>query len=143
MKRKYFVWAAYALVALGLIAGSYFAGIALTGTSRADARSVDTQNSPPLIAPGDTTASPFLCNVNNVAVFDSRIHVRCNPADGSIAYFAYATSSPNANRYLALANTAYALGDRLYVYYYSDTAHNPPGCQTGDCRGFWGLSMVP
>jgi len=143
MNRKYFVWTAYVLVALGLIGGSYFAGIALTATHSADARSLDAQNSPALAVPNDTTASPFLCTVNNVAVFDNRIHIRCNPADGSIAYFAYATNSPNANRFLALANTAYALGDKLFVYYYTNSTQNPPGCQTGDCRGFYGLSMVP
>jgi hypothetical protein len=56
MNRKYFVWTAYALVALGLIGVSSFAGITLAAPHSADAHDLDTQHSPAFAAPNDTTA---------------------------------------------------------------------------------------
>ena len=47
-----------------------------------------------------------------------------------------------ANRLLAVAQTAYALGKPVWVYYVSSTSSNPPGCNTGDCRFLTGPSMV-
>ena len=97
----------------------------------------------------DSIAYPevqFLCpSINQVAVFENRIHLRCSTADGSIRYFAYATDpehAETANQILAIGNTAFVLGRSIYLFYNSNSALNPPGCLVSDCRGLFGVSMV-
>ena len=95
---------------------------------------------------GAEAVSAFLCDPNQVAVWEDRMHIRCSPGDGDIAYFAYAIDplhSQQANRLLALADTAYAIGHRVWVNYYTDSEQNPPGCLISNCRRISALSMVP
>ena len=132
--------AVFVLAVVGLLVGSFFAGRLLGGTEGAQAQAgIDP------VSPTGTEAS-FACTIVNVAAFDNRIHVRCSasPGDG-IWYFAHPTGSFNgytASRLLAVAQTAYALGKPVWVYYVSSTSSNPPGCNTGDCRLLTGISMV-
>ena len=130
----------FVLVVLGLLSGSFFAGRLLAGSDSAQAHA---EVNP--ISPTSIEAS-HACTLNNVAAFDNRIHVRCTSSpDGSIWYFAHPTDSFSgytASRMLAVAQTAYALGKPVWIYYVSGSSSNPPGCNTGDCRLLTGISMV-
>jgi hypothetical protein len=130
----------FVLVVVGLLAGSYFAGRVLT---RPQVATVHAEA--PSFSPAGIEAS-FYCYLNNVAAFDNRIHLRCStsPGDG-IGYYAHPTNSSSgytASRMLAVAQTAYALGKPVWVYYVSSSSSNPPGCNTTDCRLLTGVSMV-
>lgn len=141
MNKKHLTWLIFVLAAAVLIGGSF-----LAGRHNATAQAVQAQELLKPDAPEEVDATHG-CAVDNVAVFETRIHLHCSsPATGGISYFAYATDSAhaaNANRFLVIANSAYALGDHVVVFYSTDAALNPPGCNTGDCRSFSGLSMVP
>jgi hypothetical protein len=139
MKREVIRRAVFVLAVVGLLAGSFVAGRLLAGPEGAQAQAGANSVSP---------ASPeanLYCHVNNVAAFDNRIHLRCDESVGSIRYFAYPTGSSSgwtANRMLAVAQTAYALGKPVWVYYVSSSDSNPTDCNTGDCRLLTGVSMV-
>ena len=138
MKHKYRTWIFYAVLVLGLVAGSF-----LIGSMRESTRAVQAKD---VLAPAAPDGSPFFCNISDIAVYESRIHVKCVPGDGVIFYFAYATDSAhssNANRFLATANSAYAVGDHLWVWYDTNSSHNPPGCLISNCRLMQGLAWVP
>jgi hypothetical protein len=141
MKNSVIRRAVFVLAVVGLLAGSFFAGRQLTGPEGVQAHAEVNPASPTSIE------SSFYCTVvSNVAAFDNRIHVRCStsPGDG-IWYFAYPTNSSSgytASRMLAVAQTAYALGKPVWVYYDLSSGSNPPGCNTGDCRLLTGISMV-
>lgn len=99
-------------------------------------------------APNALNGGPFKCTINNIAVFDSRIHVHCTTSIGgtSISYFAAPGDSLHAlttNRFLMMLNTAYSLGKPVYIYYYDSTTKNPTGCNAGDCRGIYWMFIVP
>jgi hypothetical protein len=140
MKRLPIRRAVLILAVLGLLAGSFFAGRLLAGPEVAKARAEASS-----VSPASPEASHY-CSVNNVAAFDNRIHVRCSTSPGGgVIYFAHPTGSSNgytANRLLAVAQTAYALGKPVWVYYVSSSSSNPPGCNLGDCRLLTGISMV-
>ena len=138
MNRKYRTWIFYAVLVLGLVGGSF-----LLGSLREGPRSVRAQD---VLAPGAPDAYTTCTIIENVAVFENRVHVKCSPGVGLIKYFAYATDSAHsstANRMLAVANSAYAVGDKLGVWYNSSSSNNPPGCQVNDCRLMEGLVWVP
>lgn len=126
---------------LALLAGSFLVGRALAGS-----RAVRAQDQVASAASADPNLVQFGCtSIDNVAAFDNRIHVRCAIPNGSILYYAYPTTASNgytANRMLAVAQTAFALGKGVVIFYQSSTSYNPPGCNTGDCRLLTGLSMV-
>lgn len=140
MKRSVLRRAVFVLVVFGLLAGSFFAGRLLAEPEVAQAHAEITSASPTSIE------ASFYCTVNNVAAFDNRIHLRCTlPSSEGATYFAHPTGSSNgytASRMLAVAQTAYALGKPVWVYYVSSSSSNPPGCNLGDCRLLTGVSMV-
>ena len=140
MKRSVVSRAVFVVAVFGLLAGSFVAGRLLARPEVAKAHAEDTYASPASLE------ASFYCNVNNVAAFDNRIHVRCTISSGEgVLYYAHPTGSSNgytASRMLAVAQTAYALGKPLYVYYVSSSSSNPPGCNIGDCRLLTGVSMV-
>jgi hypothetical protein len=146
MKHKVLVWGGYATLIIFLLFISFYAGRSLAKPGDVLAKGyVEASLPDPPNALNAPNANFYCASVNNVAAFDNRVHLRCSPADGSIAYFAYATDPSNiatANQILAVANTAFALGEGVWVYYYSSSDYNPPGCNIGDCRGLYGVSMV-
>lgn len=88
----------------------------------------------------------FTCTISEIAVHRNadRIHIRCNPGDGDISFFAAPSSGSDAvraNQFLTLANTAYALGKTINIWYETDQTLNPPGCLTTDCRGIIALVL--
>lgn len=92
----------------------------------------------------DAHAATFQCNPVDVAVFvASRIHVRCNPGDGAIAFFALSVANANeANRVLSIASTALAIGKRLIIFYDpADLSGANVGCDNSDCRLIQAIAM--
>ena len=118
----------YAIGVLVLMAGSFALGMVQTPQGVANAQ---TAASSPLDPLGSQTGT-HTCAVDSVGVFKSRIQVHCsNAAAGTITTFAFAgggSFSAHINRFLALANSAYALGHHLDILYDDDSAGNPPGC---------------
>lgn len=141
VKRQPFVWIGYAVLLTALLGIAFLAGRAAARPNMASAQAQT--GADPLAGPN---AASFSCSVNNVAAFDTRIHLRCTTSPGGgIYYFAYASDPAHfstANQILAVANTAFALGKPVYVYYNSNSSLNPPGCNVSDCRGLVGVSMV-
>jgi hypothetical protein len=65
-------------------------------------------------APASPTAEWTLCTPENVAVYTSRLHVRCVESVGGITYFALSTANAaHAARILSLLSTAHAAGRTL------------------------------
>ncbi len=87
-------------------------------------------------APASPDAVWTTCTPTDVAVYASRIHVRCVEVVGGIRYFAASTSNAaHAARVLSLLSTAHAAGRTLNILYEpSDTSGASIGCQTNDCR---------
>ena len=83
------------------------------------------------------------CTVDSVAVFASRIHVKCAEGHSGIYYFAYPTTDDaDANRFLGTLNTAYTLGTTLSILYDpADTSGTSYGCLAADCRPFKALAF--
>ena len=91
-------------------------------------------------------ADIFNCTPSTVAAFTDRVHVSCNPADGSIVYFAYCSTkdSATANRFLSVFTTAKALGEGVNMYFNpSDTSGTSCGCQSSNCRVITGAEVRP
>lgn len=89
------------------------------------------------------------CTIADIGVHTNRIHVRCTTAPSGytgIFWFASAldsATSAQSNRFLVLLNTAYALGKPATISFDTDSAHNPPGCQTSDCRKLLSIDLEP
>jgi len=145
VKKKYFIWVSTISLIVLLLMAVFYAGQALARPGPVRAQAIIDESMPDL--PNSPDFTSHYCYVNNVAAFEARIHIRCsNPTTAGIAYFAYPTDAAHAvtaNQILAIGNSAFALGADVWVYYNLDSAYNPPGCNTGDCRGLVGVSMVP
>ena len=103
------------------------------------------------------TVANFPCTISSIATVqvveatnipeEDRIYVSCAiPAEGNLSFFSSAvagTNAGNANRYLVVLNTAVALGKTVTVYYDRNSANNPVGCQSFNCRKLTGLVLVP
>src|SRR5262249_35048890 len=85
-------------------------------------------------APG--LAAFFTCTAAEAAVFPgSRIHVRCDPGDGAIKYFALSVANPDTSRVLSLVATAVAARRPLLIGYDpTDLSGAGIGCLNVDCR---------
>ncbi len=84
--------------------------------------------------------------VDQVAVFDSRIHVHCTSTSPTIGigWFAVSSTNPNVSRYLSIFETAMISGKRLYLYLDpNDTSGAAWGCASGDCRVIYGAELWP
>ncbi len=132
---------AYVAALAILLAVCFYAGSLATSDQPVSAQGANN--------PTDLTApeGEFSCTIGNVAVYENRIHVYCPAHVGLIKYFAYSVlssaQSRQANRYLAILNTAYALGKPVLVAFNDSSTANPPGCQTDDCRLITGLAIAP
>ena len=141
--KRVLVWCGYSALIVTLLILSFLAGRALAIPRDVRAQEGVIAGVPEL--PNAPNAS-FYCDVSNVASFDNRIHIRCSNSNNGIYYYAYPTDPVHvatANQFLAIGNTAYALGHHVWVYYDSNSSMNPAGCNTSDCRGLYGVSMVP
>jgi hypothetical protein len=135
------ILAVLALVVLGLALGT----VAFGNRAQAAAPPPPATGS---AAPSAADGGPFACTISNIAVFSSRIHVYCasKVSGTNIQYFASSGDNAHAlvtNRFLAVLNTAYTLGKPVYIYYMDNSASNPPGCNSGDCRAIDWLFIVP
>ena len=86
----------------------------------------------------------FTCTPVDVAVFpNSRIHVRCSPGDGPIAFFALGLKDDaEANRVLSILSTAFATKKRLSILYNPDDLDGAKiGCLNKDCRLIRGAAI--
>lgn len=141
MKRRIFVWIGYTVLLTALLSIAFLAGRVAARPDVASAQAP--AGADPLVVPN---AASFGCTVDNVAAFNNRIHLHCTTAPiAGVTYFAYASDPAHfstANQMLAVANTAFALGKPVVVFYNSDSSLNPPGCNAGDCRGLVGVSML-
>jgi hypothetical protein len=145
MEHRHLRSAIFVLVPVALLASSFFVG---RGFADRQASHAQSEGVPP--APADPNFSAFACtNVSNVAVFENRIHVKCATVNvvgtSNVYYYAYPTGSfagYTASRLLAVGQTAFALDKGVWIYYEASTSHNPPGCNTGNCRLLVGLAMV-
>lgn len=145
MKKKLLIYVGFSTLIVVLLIVVFSAGQALARPATTLAQE-DLNESLPSFPNAPDFLSHGCTTVNNVAVFEDRIHLRCsNPYSGTIAYFAYPTDpahAATANQILAIANTAFALGKGVYVYFNSNSSLNPSGCNISDCRGLVGVSMV-
>ena len=76
------------------------------------------------------------CTPTEVAVFDNRIHIRCNESYSGIQFFAIATGdAASSARFLSLLTTAQVAGRTLSLLYDpADTSGDTWGCVEVDCR---------
>ncbi len=123
----------------------------------------------PSVGPGGVATLPAAtelsraCGIADVGAFTNRVHVRCArdtgpalgglhtpdyvpppEADESVIYFAVgATSDPAlADRVIVLANSASQQNKQVQIFYRTNPAENPPGCQPNDCRRLIGFVMI-
>ena len=132
------------LVGLPVIAVLIIAAVML-GTMLTNDKVQAAAPQPDLMPASSINAGPFTCNISNIAVFSGRIQ-SVVVGSSTVSYFAANGDSAHAlttNRFLTLLNTAYALGKPVYIYYLTNTADNPPGCNSGDCRAIDWLFIVP
>lgn len=84
------------------------------------------------------------CEVEQVAMYPNRAHVKCKdpvPAT-TIRFFAVADTPANKtliNRVLAIGLTQMSMNRYLYIEYDANSANNPPGCLSTDCRKLTGI----
>lgn len=92
-----------------------------------------------------TALETFSCTPAGVAVYTTRVHVRCTTlAPGNIRYFAVCDSaSAEASRFLSVFTTAFAMGKSVIIHYTpSDTSGTSCGCLAGDCRVATGAEVL-
>jgi hypothetical protein len=96
-----------------------------------------------MASPAPVLANSFTCTAQGAAVFPgARIHVRCNPGDGAITYFAFSVANPDVSRILSLAATAVAAGRPLLIYYDpNDLSGAALGCTNDNCRLILGVEL--
>jgi len=118
------------------------------GSTAANKRAQAAAPESSLNAPDSPADGPFTCVIANIAVFTARIHVQCAATipGTNIRYFAASGDSAHeltTNRFLTLMNTAFALGKPVGIYYLSDSASNPSGCGSSDCRAIDWMYINP
>lgn len=102
-----------------------------------------TANTVTLPAPAAAADQNRTCKVENVAVLNNRVHVRCDaiPGGGLLkppVFFAVELNNPMADKLIALASQALISNRPLYLTYEGTLAANPPGCLPQDCRRLTG-----
>ena len=94
-----------------------------------------------------TFAADFVCEPTEVAVYKSRIHVKCSTSatDGQATIWFWAVSTADtdhANHFLSTATTALIAGRNLKISYTpGDTSGQSFGCQANDCRVPWAITI--
>lgn len=130
---------AYIMVFLFLLVASFLAGSLAQPAQPASAQSAALGARPAY----PTAGHP--CNIGYVATYAERIQVWCTTGVGAIdnfaAPFASAAESRQANRFLALLISAFALNKQVVIWYEDAPAANPPGCDPLNCRRIEGVVM--
>ncbi len=96
-----------------------------------------------LLMGANALAAETTCTPSNLAVYDTRVHVKCVETVGGIQYFAASTAdSAKAARVLSVINTAMATGRALFINYGPDDESGASfGCQAHDCRAITGIGF--
>lgn len=121
---------------LGPAVGAQLAGMKAGSSPAAAAQSGDPQAIPPeLTGPNAPDFTTFLCTPDFVGEFVLRVHVHCNPAAGSIQWFATPTSdSKHAARIYSTLLTAIAAAKKVRIYYNTTDNGSSYGCGFSNCR---------
>ncbi len=131
----------YVLTSAILLTASF-----LSGSMTSKDQTVNAQGAKPAADPAAPDTS-FWCIIGGLYASDNRIHVQCTNGPGALDFFAYPVTSTSesrqANRYLAILNTAYALNKQVWLTYNDSSAANPPGCLTTDCRRMAAILLQP
>jgi len=130
-----------------------FFGIARTVSALPDSagqRAASVASVPPaaseLVPAGPTNWSPD-CTPIEVAVYESRLHIRCSQGvvDGSDTIYFWAipaTKAQFANRFLSLGSTALVAGRHIiFLYTPGDTSGAAFGCAAADCRNVYAIIL--
>ena len=93
----------------------------------------------------------IVCKPTESAVFlGTRYHVKCERPtmmgqyyDQAIYYYSIPAADPaRVDQALQIVNAAITSGKRVRLFVWTGTSNNPSGCQTGDCRGFFGVELL-
>lgn len=113
-------------------------GIALLAMTFASASAAEEPGPADLSAQADFLKAQqwVTCTPENVAVYSSRIHVKCTVPIAGIQWFALSTqNSSHAARILSILTAAHVTGRDLSILYDpADTSGTAIGCQANDCR---------
>ena len=126
------------LILVGLVASTFLSAAIRVPSIKAQA----VQPSHPV--ENQLMPTNFSCTIAEIAIWRDRIHVRCDPGDGTINYFAAPADSGNmvnTNRYLIIINTAFAISKPVRIFYSLDTNENPPNCNPINCRLITGVML--
>jgi hypothetical protein len=124
-----------------IVVSSIVLAAAFIAVTQAEAQG---NNRLPQVVPAVDPAAPASwtsqCTPTEVAVYESRIHVRCAQGiqDGSATIYFWAvpaTKSQLANRFLSIGSTALVAGRHLiFMYTPGDSSGAAFGCLATDCR---------
>jgi hypothetical protein len=89
-------------------------------------------------------AAIFNCNPADVASWGNRVHVRCSPSAGVIAFFAVNTTNPGATeRFTEIALAALVNNKTLAIEFNPADASGPSfGCALSNCRPALAIVIV-
>ena len=83
------------------------------------------------------------CTVEDVAVYEDRVAIRCDVKGGkksAARIYAVATSSPIAPMVLQLSLNS--MHRKVKVYFVDDVSLNPSGCEPATCRKLEGIVAI-
>mgnify|MGYP001360767452 CR=1 FL=1 len=87
------------------------------------------------------------CNIDQVAIFSNRAHIRCSNSVivGSDTVYSFAIANTTANktlinRMMAIGLTNMSMNRYVHVYFETLSSSNPSGCLTSDCRKLVGIT---
>ena len=138
MSKKTIQKVIYAVVVVLLLLGSFFAGQLLNKPMNVQAQE---------ITGDETRAIVFNCNIDNVAIYSNRAHIRCTNfitvGSNTVRYFAIANTNENEmfiNRVMAIGLTNMSMNRYVEVWFDTLASNNPSGCQPGDCRKLYAVN---
>jgi hypothetical protein len=98
--------------------------------------------------PAAAANSQRLCNVDQVAVIESRLHIKCAPNPqqaytGEIRFYAMGLNEPAAkvDAIISMAIAAKQLRKPMVLWFDMDDYRSVPGCQGTNCRRLNGAAL--
>lgn len=98
--------------------------------------------------PAEAATLSRSCPVDNIAVIDGRMHIKCSSVPGvghtqAIYYFALPLSEPAAKiqSIIALAIESKRINKPLTLWFDMDDYKSVPGCLGSDCRRLQGIAL--